>query len=41
MDDFDPQLAALDQLFDEGQTDDGLRMAVQMCRHSGPTAGAA
>ena len=36
MDDFDAQLAALDQLFDEGQTDDGLCMAVQMCRHSGP-----
>ena len=36
MDDFDAQLAALDQLFDEGHTDDGLRAAVQMCRHTGP-----
>jgi hypothetical protein len=36
MDAFDAQLAAVDQLFDEGHTDDGLRTAVQICRHAGP-----
>ena len=36
MNSFDVQLAALDYLFDEGHTNDGLRAAVQMCRHVGP-----